>query len=78
MRLPRSIAPSQWLEFLEGHVALLLATLEAQDVVIRTTVNLEDAPRHDVAARTHLVMALLEEIDQGLASHSPSPKINPR
>jgi tetratricopeptide (TPR) repeat protein len=68
MRLPRSIAPSQWLEFLEGHLTLLLATLEAQDVVIRTSINLEQAPRSDVAARTDLVLALMEEIEQTLAS----------
>ena len=70
MRLPRSIAPSQWLEFLEGHVTLLLATLEAQDVVIRTSVNLEEATRHDVAARTQLVTALMEEIEQSLTQLS--------
>jgi tetratricopeptide (TPR) repeat protein len=68
MRLPRSIAPSQWLEFLEGHVTLLLATLEAQDIVIRTSINLEQAPRSDVAARTDLVLALMEEIENALAS----------
>jgi tetratricopeptide (TPR) repeat protein len=68
MRLPRSIAPSQWLEFLEGHVTLLLATLEAQDISIRTSINLEQAPRSDVAARTDLVLALMEEIENGLAS----------
>ena len=74
MRLPRSIAPSQWLEFLEGHVTLLLATLEAQGVNIKTTVNLEDAPRQDVAARTQLVIALMEEIENGLAKLSTPPK----
>jgi len=68
MRLPRSIAPSQWLEFLEGHVTLLLATLEAQDIVVHTSINLEQAPRSDVAARTDLVLALMEEIEQGLTS----------
>ncbi len=74
MRLPRSIAPSQWLEFLEGHVTLLLATLEAQDIIIRTSINLEQAPRSDVAARTDLVLALMEEIEQGLASMDTAPK----
>jgi hypothetical protein len=44
MRLPRSIAPSQWLEFLESHLTLFLATLEAQGINIRTSINLEDAP----------------------------------
>jgi tetratricopeptide (TPR) repeat protein len=74
MRLPRSIAPSQWLEFLEGHVTLLLATLEAQGISIRTSVNLEEAPRQDVAARTNLVMALMEEIERELASlNTPAP-----
>ena len=68
MRLPRSIAPSQWLEFLEGHLTLLLATLEAQDIVIRPSVNLEEAPRHDVGARTHLVIAMMEEIESAMAS----------
>jgi tetratricopeptide (TPR) repeat protein len=77
MRLPRSIAPAQWLEFLEGHVTLLLATLEAQDIVVRTTVNLEQAPRHDVAARTHLVLALIEEIERSLASLAPAEKAAP-
>ena len=52
MRLPRSIAPSQWLEFLESHLTLFLATLEAQGINIRTSVNVEDAPRNDVAERT--------------------------
>ena len=32
MRLPRSIAPSQWIEFLESHLTLFLATLEAQGI----------------------------------------------
>jgi len=77
MRLPRSIAPSQWLEFLEGHVTLLMATLEAQGVSIRTTVNLEDAPRQDVAARTNLVLALMDEIEQNLASIDTAPKPAP-
>jgi tetratricopeptide (TPR) repeat protein len=74
MRLPRSIAPSQWLEFLEGHVTLLLATLEAQEIIVRTSVNLEEAPRHDVGARTALVMSLMEEIEQSLAALSPPSK----
>jgi tetratricopeptide (TPR) repeat protein len=74
MRLPRSIAPSQWLEFLEGHVTLLLATLEAQGIAIRTSVNLEDAPRQDVTARTSLVMALMEEIERELSAHNAPPK----
>jgi len=74
MRLPRSIAPSQWLEFLEGHVTLLLSTLEAQDIVIPTSVNLEQAARQDVAARTSLVMSLMEEIDRGLSTFSPVEK----
>lgn len=74
MRLPRSIAPSQWLEFLEGHVTLLLATLEAQGIVIRTSINLEQAPRSDVAARTDLVLALMEEIEQGLSSFHATEK----
>jgi tetratricopeptide (TPR) repeat protein len=74
MRLPRSIAPSQWLEFLEGHVTLLLATLEAQDIIIRTSVNLEEAPRHDVTARTNLVMSLMEEIEQSLSALTPPAK----
>jgi tetratricopeptide (TPR) repeat protein len=77
MRLPRSIAPAQWLEFLEGHVTLLLATLEAQDIIVRTTVNLEQAPRHDVAARTHLVLALIEEIESALNSLAPAEKAPP-
>jgi tetratricopeptide (TPR) repeat protein len=74
MRLPRSIAPSQWLEFLEGHVTLLLATLEAQDIIVRTTINLEDSPRHDVAARTHLVTAMMGEIESALAELPPREK----
>jgi len=75
MRLPRSIAPSQWLEFLEGHVTLLLATLEAQDIAIRTSINLEQAPRSDVAARTDLVMALMEEIEQALEAAAAADSI---
>jgi tetratricopeptide (TPR) repeat protein len=74
MRLPRSIAPSQWLEFLEGHVTLLLATLEAQDIALDTTISLEDAPRDDFAGRADLVFALMEEIERGLASISPRGK----
>ena len=82
MRLPRSIAPSQWLEFLEGHLTLFLATLEAQDIKLATTVNLEDAPRQDVEARTYLVTMLMEEIGETwpLRSaptsrrHQPPPK----
>jgi tetratricopeptide (TPR) repeat protein len=73
MRLPRSIAPSQWLEFLESHITLFLATLEAQGIVVRTTVNLEDAPRIDVSERTRLVTALMDEIGEGLTSIAPEP-----
>ena len=74
MRLPRSIAPSQWLEFLEGHITLLLATLKAQDIAVQPSVKLEQASRHDVAARATLVMALLKEIEQELASRDSLPK----
>jgi tetratricopeptide (TPR) repeat protein len=74
MRLPRSIAPSQWLEFLEGHITLLLATLEAQDIFVTTTINLDDAPRDDVDARTHLVLTLMEEIEQSLSELTPNGK----
>jgi tetratricopeptide (TPR) repeat protein len=77
MRLPRSIAPSQWLEFLESHLTLFLATLEAQGINIRTSVNVEDAPRQDVSERTRLVTALMEEIGQGLASFTPAAKPAP-
>jgi tetratricopeptide (TPR) repeat protein len=79
MRLPRSIAPSQWLEFLESHLTLFLATLEAQGISVHTTVNLEDAPRRDVSERTRLVMDLMEEIGESLskmtaqASKTPPP-----
>jgi tetratricopeptide (TPR) repeat protein len=71
MRLPRSIAPSQWLEFLEGHITLLVATLEAQDLFVETTVNLEEISREDLGARADLVYALMEEIERGLASLAP-------
>lgn len=74
MRLPRSIAPSQWLEFLEGHVTLLLATLEAQEIIVRTSVNLETAPRDDVHVRTRLVTALMEEIENSLSALTPPAK----
>jgi tetratricopeptide (TPR) repeat protein len=77
MRLPRSIAPSQWIEFLESHITLFLATLEAQGIIVRTTVNLEDAPRHDVSERTRLVTALMDEIGEGLASIAPAPEPAP-
>ena len=78
MRLPRSIAPSQWLEFLESHITLFLATLEAQGINVRTTVNLEDAPRNDVSERTRLVTALMDEIGQAMASFSPASNPRPR
>lgn len=78
MRLPRSIAPSQWLEFLEGHLTLLLATLEAQGIIIRTSVNLEQAPRDDIAARTDLVMDMMEEIENSMASGVPVEKTSQR
>ena len=71
MRLPRSIAPSQWLEFLEGHIALLVATLEAQDLFVETTVDLDEVSREDLGARADLVYALMEEIERGLASLAP-------
>ena len=71
MRLPRSIAPSQWLEFLEGHITLLVATLEAQDLFVETTVNLDEVSREDLGARADLVYALMEEIERGLASLAP-------
>ena len=77
MRLPRSIAPSQWLEFLESHLTLFLATLEAQSINIRTSVNLEDAPRNDVAERTRLVTSLMEEISEALTGFSPAAKAPP-
>ena len=68
MRLPRSIAPSQWLEFLEGHITLLLATLEAQDIIIIPSVNPEQMPQHDVAARANLILAMMEEIENSLSN----------
>ena len=71
MRLPRSIAPSQWLEFLEGHITLLIGTLEAQDIFVDTSINLEEAPRDDLQTRADLVLALMEEIQAGLASQAP-------
>ena len=74
MRLPRSIAPSQWLEFLESHLTLFLATLEAQGINIRTSVNVEDAPRNDVSERTRLVTALMDEISEAMASFKPETK----
>jgi tetratricopeptide (TPR) repeat protein len=77
MRLPRSIAPSQWLEFLESHLTLFLATLEAQGIIIRTTVNVEDAPRNDVSERTRLVTSLMDEISESIASFAPATKAAP-
>jgi tetratricopeptide (TPR) repeat protein len=77
MRLPRSIAPAQWLEFLESHLTLFLATLEAQGVDVRTTVNVEDAPRHDVRERTRLVTSLMDEIGESLATFAPAAKSGP-
>jgi tetratricopeptide (TPR) repeat protein len=74
MRLPRSIAPSQWIEFLESHLTLFLATLEAQGINIRTTVNVEDAPRNDVSERTKLVTSLMDEISESLTSYTPPAK----
>jgi tetratricopeptide (TPR) repeat protein len=74
MRLPRSIAPFQWIEFLEGHLTLFLATLEAQDIKINTSVNLEEAPRQDVEARTYLVTTLMDEIETGLTALKPQSK----
>ena len=72
MRLPRSIAPSQWIEFLESHLTLFLATLEAQGVNVRTTVNVEDVPRIDVSGRTKLVTMLMDEISEGLTGLEPA------
>jgi len=77
MRLPRSIAPSQWLEFLESHLTLFLATLEAQGINIRPSVNLEDAPRNDVSERTRLVTSLMDEISRLLGSFTPAVKAPP-
>jgi tetratricopeptide (TPR) repeat protein len=74
MRLPRSIAPSQWIEFLESHLTLFLATLEAQGITVRTSVNLEEAPRNDVSERTRLVTALMDEISDSMTNLSPSIK----
>lgn len=74
MRLPRSIAPSQWLEFLESHITLFLATLEAQGINVRTSVNLEDAQRNDISERTKLVTALMDEISTAMTSFSPAEK----
>jgi len=72
MRLPRSIAPFQWLEFLEGHISMLLETLSAQDINLRLTTNLESAPRHDVEARTYLVTSLMDEIERELTALKPA------
>ena len=77
MRLPRSIAPSQWLEFLESHLTLFLATLEAQGINIRTSINLEDAPRNDISERTRMVTAMMDEISQDLTKFSPAAKPAP-
>jgi tetratricopeptide (TPR) repeat protein len=77
MRLPRSIAPSQWLEFLESHLTLFLATLEAQGIIIRTTVNVEDSPRNDISERTKLVTLLMDEISDALATFTPAEKAAP-
>ena len=74
MRLPRSIAPSQWLEFLESHLTLFLATLEAQGINIRTSVNLEDAARNDISERTRLVTSMMDEISHALTSYTPAAK----
>jgi tetratricopeptide (TPR) repeat protein len=74
MRLPRSIAPSQWLEFLESHLTLFLATLEAQGINIRTSTNVEDAPRNDVSERTRLVTLLMDEISEGMNGIKPAAK----
>jgi tetratricopeptide (TPR) repeat protein len=72
MRLPRSIAPFQWLEFLEGHINMLLETLAAQDVKLNVTVNLEEAPRTEVESRTYLITALMEEIERELIALKPA------
>jgi tetratricopeptide (TPR) repeat protein len=74
MRLPRSIAPSQWLEFLESHLTLFLATLEAQGINIRTSVNLEDAQRNDIPERTRLVSAMMDEIGDSMSRFTPVVK----
>jgi tetratricopeptide (TPR) repeat protein len=71
MRLPRSIAPFQWLEFLEGHITMLLDTLTAQDINIATTVNVESAPREDVEARAYLIGGLMDEIERELMALKP-------
>jgi hypothetical protein len=72
MRLPRSIAPFQWIEFLEGHINMLLETLAAQDINLKTTVNPATAPGHDVEARTELVTGLMEEIERELTALKPA------
>jgi tetratricopeptide (TPR) repeat protein len=72
MRLPRSIAPFQWLEFLEGHISMLLDTLAAQDITIPTTVSVESAPREDVEARTYLINGLMDEIERELIARKPA------
>ncbi len=77
MRLPRSIAASQWLEFLEGHITLLLATLEAQGIIINPSANPNEVPRLEVAARSSLVMTMMEEIEKSLAEHRPGIKTAP-
>jgi tetratricopeptide (TPR) repeat protein len=71
MRLPRSIAPSQWVEFLESHLTLFLATLEAQGINIRTSVNVEDAQRNDLSERTRLVTQMMDEISDSISSYRP-------
>jgi tetratricopeptide (TPR) repeat protein len=77
MRLPRSIAPSQWLEFLESHLTLFLATLEAQGISIRTSVNMEDAPRQDTSERTRLVTLLMDEISEAMTNFTPAANASP-
>ena len=72
MRLPRSIAPFQWLEFLEGHISMLLETLAAQDINIPITVSVESAPREDVEARAYLIGGLMDEIERELTALKPA------
>jgi tetratricopeptide (TPR) repeat protein len=72
MRLPRSIAPFQWLEFLEGHISILLDTLAAQEVTLHPTVRLDSTPREDVEARTYLINGLMEEIERELTALKPA------
>ena len=81
LRLPRSIAPLQWLEFFEGHLSLLLSILAAQGLPVQLRIEFAALVHYPLPERTRVVLQLIGEISSSLAirpqatADSPPPQL---